>query len=129
MALAGKVKRLRIYIGEEAYYDKKPLYRAILEKARKLDIAGGTVFKGIEGYGAYTRLIRTTRFLELSSDLPIVIEIIETPEKLMRLGPFLRDNLTKGLVTVEDVEVVAYSADFSEILVCDDKKDEEENQS
>ena len=116
MALSGKVKKLRIYIGEEAYYDKKPLYRAILEKARKLDIAGATVFKGAEGYGAHTRMIRTTSFLDLSSDLPVVIEIIETPEKLMRLGPFLRDNLTKGMVTVEDVEVVAYSDDFSDFF-------------
>lgn len=123
MGLSGKVKRLRIYIGEEAYCDKKPLYRAILEKARRLDIAGATVFKGIQSYGASTRLIRASRFLELSSDLPIIIEIIDTPDKLMRLGPFLRDNLTKGLVTVEDVDVIAYSADFSEFFLSGEKKD------
>ena len=131
MALSGKVKRLRIYIGEEAYFEKKPLYRAILEKARKLDIAGATVFKGIEGYGAHTRLIRTTRFLELSSDLPVLIEIVESPEKLMRLGPFLRDNLKRGLVTVEDVDVVAYSADFATLFTCgpDGDTDEKHGQS
>ncbi len=113
MALSGKVKRLRIYIGEEEYCNKKPMHRAILEKARKLDIAGGTVFRGLEGYGANTRTIRASKFLDLSSDLPVVIELIDKPEKLALLRDFLAANIKKGLVTVEDVEVVGYSADFS----------------
>jgi PII-like signaling protein len=110
MTLSGSVKRLRIYTGEEAYHENKPLYRAILEEARRLNIAGGTVFKGIEGYGAHTRMIRTTRFLELSSDLPVVIEFVERSENLKKLDGFLRKTLTKGLVTVEDVEVLGYGA-------------------
>ncbi|MDR2006363.1 MAG: DUF190 domain-containing protein [Acidaminococcales bacterium] len=110
MTLSGTVKRLRIYTGEEAYCEDKPLHRAILEEARRLNIAGGTVFKGIEGYGAHTRMIRTTRFLELSSDLPVVIEFVEKMENLKKLDGFLRKNLTKGLVTVEDVEVLGYGA-------------------
>ncbi|MDR3348496.1 MAG: DUF190 domain-containing protein [Acidaminococcales bacterium] len=110
MTLSGTVKRLRIYTGEEAYYDSKPLYRAILEEARRFNIAGGTVFKGIEGYGAHTRMIRTTRFLELSSDLPVVIEFVEKAENLKKLDGFLRKTLTKGLVTIEDVEVLGYGA-------------------
>jgi PII-like signaling protein len=110
LQLAGKVKRLRVYIGEEAYHENKPLYRAILEEARKLNIAGGTVFKGLEGYGAHTRLIRANRFLELSSDLPVVVECVERPEKLRELETFLRQTLTKGLITIEDVEVLSYGA-------------------
>jgi PII-like signaling protein len=110
MSLSGKVKRLRIYVGSELYYNEKPLYRAILEQARMLDIAGGTVFQGVEGYGAHSRMIRASRFLELSSDLPVVVEIIETEEKLAKLETFLRASLTKGLVTVEDVDVLLYQA-------------------
>ncbi len=120
--LSGKVKRLRIYVGEEAYVGKKPFYQAVLEEARKHDIAGGTVFKGICGYGAYTRFIRTNRFLELSSDLPIVIEFIEDGENLLKLKSFFEKNLEKGLVTLEEVEVMGYSAGFS-----DDCEVKEEN--
>ncbi len=113
MALTGKAVRLRIYIGEEEYYNKKPMYRAILEKARKLDIAGGTVFRCMEGYGANTRQIRASKFLDLSSDLPVVVELIDKKEKLELLRGFLKENLKKGLLTSEEVNVLAYSADFS----------------
>ena len=108
MNFKGKAKRLRIYIGDEVYHKEKPLYRAILEEARKLNIAGGTVFKGLEGYGAHTRLIRANRLFELSSDLPLVVEFVEQEDKLREIGDFLRRTLTKGLVTIEDVEVLGY---------------------
>ena len=123
MTMKGKVKRMRIYMGEEASYHDKPLYLAILERARKLDIAGGTVFKCVAGYGANTRKIRTTSFLDLSSDLPIVIELIDTIENLATLEVFLTKNLKKGLVTMEDIYVVGYSANFEPEKITDEVRE------
>lgn len=115
--LIGKVGRLRVYIGEDEYLNNDvPLYRALLEKARKLDIAGGTALKGVDGYGSNTRMLRKNRFLDLSQDVPIVVELIDKKDNLAKLEGFLREHMKKGLVTYEEIEVVGYGSKQAEKL-------------
>ena len=98
---------VRIFIGENDRYDGKPLYEAIVLKARELDLAGATVLRGIMGFGADSR-IKSARILGLSTDLPIVVEIVDTPENMDRLMPFLDEAIQEGMVTREMVRVVKY---------------------
>lgn len=98
---------LRVFVGESDTWKGKSLYRAIVEEARKLNLAGATVIRGIMGYGAASR-IHTTRFLRLSEDLPIVIEIVDTEESIERLIPFLDRVVRDGLVTMEKARVIRY---------------------
>jgi uncharacterized protein len=96
-----------VFIGESDVWEGQPLYRAIVLKARELELAGATVLRGPMGFGAHSRL-HTTRILELSSDLPIVIEIVDRPDKIQTLLPFLDQAVREGLVTIEDVRVLWY---------------------
>ncbi|MCX7781340.1 MAG: DUF190 domain-containing protein [Negativicutes bacterium] len=105
--ITSKAKRLRIYIGEEDHWKKRPLYQVIVEKAKSLDMAGASVFRGLMGYGANSR-IHTAKLVELSSDLPILIEIIDSEEYVARLLPFLDEVVQEGMVTIDDIEVVKY---------------------
>lgn len=105
--ISSQAQRLRIYIGEADMWKGRPLYHALVEKAKELDLAGATVIRGLEGYGANSR-IHTARLLDLSSDLPIVIEIIDSAEYITRLLPCLDEMVQEGLVTVDDIEVVKY---------------------
>ncbi len=105
--IASQAKRLRIYIGESDRWKRRPLYHAIVEKAKELDMAGATVFRGLMGYGADKR-IHTASIVDLSSDLPILVEIIDSEEYIAKLLPFLDEMLEKGLVTIDDVEVIKY---------------------
>lgn len=107
MRIEGPAKRLRIYVGESDQWRGRPLYHAIVLKAREMGLAGATVFRGLEGYGANSR-IHTARFLELSSDLPMVIDIVDRPEAIQAFLPHLDAFVTEGLVTLEDVEVIKY---------------------
>ena len=107
MKLEGKAKMLRMYFGEDDQWQGRPLYQAIVERCRKLDIAGATVYRGIEGYGASTR-IRKSHLLSFSSDAPIMVQIIDTPEKIDRLVPALDEMLSEGLIAVSDVEIIKY---------------------
>jgi uncharacterized protein len=91
---------LRVYVGEGDRYDHKPLYEAIVRKARELHLAGATVLRGPMGFGANSRL-HTSKVLRLSEDLPIVIEIVDAKEKIDELLPHLDDMVTEGLVTLE----------------------------
>jgi len=99
---------LRIYIGESDRWHGKPVYEAIVLKAREMHMAGATVLRGPMGFGANSR-IHTAKILRLSEDLPMVVEIIDTPEKIAALRPHLEQMVTGGLVTLEDVKVVIYS--------------------
>ena len=83
------------------------MYEAIVERCRKLDIAGATVYRGIQGYGASTR-IRRSHLLSLSSDAPILIQIIDTHENIQRLIPALDEMVSEGLIAMSDVEVIKY---------------------
>lgn len=107
MKLEGKAKLLRIYFGENDKCKGKPLYEVIVQKCRELDIAGATVFRGIEGYGAST-LVRRSHLLSFSSDLPVMVSIIDTQEKLQKLLPFLDEVVSEGLIAMSDVEVIKY---------------------
>ena len=107
MKIEGEGKLLRIFIGESDTWHGKPLYQAIVERVRKEGLAGATVVRGIEGFGATSR-IHTARILRLSEDLPLVIEIVDTAERIQRIIPVLDEMMGDGLVTLERVEVITY---------------------
>lgn len=98
---------LRIVIGESDRYEGRPLYEAIVLKARELGLAGATVTRAVMGFGASSRL-HTAKILRLSLDLPMVIEIIDRPENLECLLPFLDECVRGGVVTLEDMQVIHY---------------------
>lgn len=109
MKLEGQGQLLKIYIGESDQYHHQPLYHAIVLKARELGMAGATVTRGVEGFGANSR-IHTANILRLSEDLPVVIEIADQPERIARLLGELDHMVTEGLIiTIEDIRVVKYS--------------------
>jgi PII-like signaling protein len=101
---------VRIYIGESDSWHGRPLYQAIVERLRERGLAGATVLRGIEGYGAKARL-HTTRILRLSEDLPILIEVVDQEDRLRAVLPELDAMVDDGLITLERVEVIAYRAD------------------
>lgn len=105
--IADSAKRLRIYIGEADRWKGKALYHAIVLKAKELDLAGATVCRGLMGYGANSR-IHTAKIVDLSSDLPIVIDIVDSEAYIAKLLPFLDEMLQEGMVTVDDVEIIKY---------------------
>jgi len=105
--LEGKAKLLRIHFGEDDKWKGKPLYEAIVERCRELDIAGATVFRGIEGYGAST-IIRRRHLLSFSADAPILVQVVDTEENIQRLLESLDGMTFNGLIAVSDVEVIKY---------------------
>ncbi len=105
---------LRIFIGEDDRYQGKPLYEAIVMRARELQFAGATVIRGIMGFGAESR-IHTAKVLRLSEDLPIIIEIIDTRDKIDEIIPFLDETVKEGLITLEKVQVIKYRHSKSEL--------------
>jgi PII-like signaling protein len=107
--LEGEGKLLRIFIGESDKHGRKPLYQAIVEMLREEGMAGATVLRGIEGFGANSHL-HTARILRLSEDLPVVIEVADTAERIEAVMPKLDEMVEDGLVTLERVQVVAYRA-------------------
>jgi len=100
---------LRIFIGESDRWDHKPLYEAIVLKARELHLAGATVLRGPMGFGKSSRL-HTAKILRLSMDLPLVIEIVDSEEKIQSFLPVLDEMMKGGLVTLEKVRVIDYRA-------------------
>ncbi|NOX48536.1 MAG: DUF190 domain-containing protein [Chlorobi bacterium] len=98
---------LRIFIGENDFHKGHPLYEAIVTKAREMNFAGATVLRGIMGFGAESR-IHTTKILRLSDDLPIIIEIVDTKEKIDELIPWLDEVVLEGLITLEKMKVIKY---------------------
>jgi len=107
MRLEGKARMLRIHFGEDDKWHDKPLYEAIVMKCRELDIAGATVFRGIEGYGA-SSLIHKQHLLRLSSDAPIMISVVDTEDKIRTLLPALDEMVDEGLIAMSEVEVIRY---------------------
>ncbi len=105
--LEGEGRLVRIFIGESDRWHGKPLYQAIVERARAEGLAGATVVRGIEGFGARSHL-HTSRILRLSEDLPLVIEIVDTPDRIESFMPILDEMVEDGLVTIETVRVVTY---------------------
>ena len=109
MKIPEQGKLLRIFVGESDRWHQQPLYEAIVLKARELGMAGATVLRGPMGFGANSRL-HTAKILRLSMDLPMVIEIVDTDEKIKQLLPHLEEMVLEGLVTLEDVQVLKYRA-------------------
>ena len=107
MKLPEQALLLRVFIGESDRHEGKPLYEQIVLKARELNLAGATVLRGIMGFGADSR-IHTAKFLELSIDLPMVIEIVDVEENINKLMPFLDETVQEGLVTLEKMRVIKY---------------------
>jgi PII-like signaling protein len=107
--IEGKGKLLRIFIGESDTYNHKPLYEAIVEKAREMGLAGATVVRGIEGFGAKSHL-HTTRILRLSEDLPVVLEFVDIEDRITPFMHVVDELVTEGMVTLEDIEIIAYRA-------------------
>lgn len=107
MRLEGEGMLLRIFIGESDRWHGKPLYEAIVVMAREAGLAGATVIRGIEGFGADSHL-HTARILRLSEDLPVVVEIVDTSEHIERVLPKLDQMIADGMVTTERVHVLTY---------------------
>ena len=100
---------LRIFFGEDDKLEGRPLYEAVVLKAREMHLAGATVLRGPMGFGASSRL-HTTKILRLSEDLPLVIEIVDSEEKINDFLPVLDRMMSSGLVTLEKVQVLQYGA-------------------
>jgi PII-like signaling protein len=109
MHLPHEATLLRIFIGESDRCNHKPLYEAIVLKARELHLAGATVLRGPMGFGKSSRL-HTAKILRLSMDLPLVIEIVDSEEKIQEFLPMLDEMMKGGLVTLEKVRVIDYRA-------------------
>jgi len=100
---------LRIFVGESDRWKGRPLFDAIVQEARRQGLAGATVFRGFEGFGARSR-IHTSRILRLAEDLPILIEIVDAEDKVQAFLPVLDGMVQEGLVTVEKATVIFYRA-------------------
>ena len=113
MKLDGNGRLLRVFIGEADMLNHRPLYEAIVLKARELGLAGATVLKGVQGYGADSRVIHTAKILRLSEDLPILIKIVDTEDKIRQALPELDDMMEAsgggGLITLEFAEIIKYT--------------------
>ncbi len=102
-------KLLRVFVGESDRHGGQPLYIAIVERARKTGLSGATVFKGIEGYGGHS-VVHAARVFDLSTDLPVLIEIVDSEEKIGAFIPVLDDMVHEGLITLETVEIIRYKS-------------------
>jgi PII-like signaling protein len=101
---------LRIFLGESDRYRHQPLYEAIVVRAREMQMAGATVLRGPMGFGASSR-IHTAKIIQLSMDLPLVVEIVDTEDKINGFLPILDEMMSGGLVTLEKARVIRYRAD------------------
>src|SRR3989442_12891517 len=108
MNIVGVGRRVRIFTGETAQWERRPLFLALLEYLRAEGAAGATVLRGVAGFGANSR-IHTATILRLSEDLPMIIDWVDAPERVERLLPRICEMVDEGLGTVEDVQVGAYS--------------------
>jgi PII-like signaling protein len=107
MKLHGPALRLTVFVGEGDLWHHKPVFTEIVHRAHKAGLAGATVVRGIEGYGASSR-IHTTRLLSLSEDLPVAVVIVDVEERVRAFLPELDELVTEGLVVIDPVEVIRY---------------------
>jgi hypothetical protein len=107
MMLPERGRLLRIFVGESDKHEGLPLYEWIVRTAREQGLAGATVLRGIEGFGAHSR-VHTAKILRLSEDLPIVIEIVDTEEKIERFLPLIDAAIPEGLATLEKIDIRFY---------------------
>src|SRR5436190_18625624 len=107
MKIEGAGKLIRIYIGSADRWHGRSLYNAIVQRAKQEGLAGVTVTQGIEGFGANSRVHRAS-LLDISTDLPVILEIIDIAERVDRFLPLLDEMVTEGLIVVQDVEIIKY---------------------
>ena len=111
MEITGQAIRMRIYVGESDHLGHLPLYEAIVKRARQEGLAGATVLKGVLGYGASDH-IRTSKLLDLSGDMPLVVEVVDEAEKIEAFRPVLAEMMETcgrgGMVTLGDIQVIHY---------------------
>jgi uncharacterized protein len=107
MRLTGRARRLTVFVGESDQYRHHTVYAEIVHRAHKSGLAGASVYRGIEGFGASSR-IHTSRLLSLSEDLPVAIVIVDDAERIDAFLPQLDELVTEGLVILDDVEVIRY---------------------
>jgi len=108
MRLQGPARRLTVFIGESDRWHQRPLYAEIVHRAHAAGLAGASVLRGIEGFGA-SQHVHTTRLLSLTEDLPIVIVMVDDAERIDRFALELDELITEGLVVIDDIEVVRYT--------------------
>ncbi|WP_086558497.1 DUF190 domain-containing protein [Streptomyces africanus] len=106
--LTGRALRLTVFVGENDTWHHKPLYSEIVHRAHAAGLAGASVFRGVEGFGA-SSLIHTSRLLSLSEDLPVAVVIVDTEPRVRAFLPQLDELVTEGLVTLDECEVIRYS--------------------
>lgn len=109
MKFEGSGKLLRVFVGESDRHGAQPLYTAIVERARHEGLRGATVFKGIEGFGGHS-VVHAARVFDLSTDLPVLIEIVDDEEAIARFLPVLDEMVAEGLITLESVQVIRYKS-------------------
>ncbi|MGB9840760.1 DUF190 domain-containing protein [Thermovenabulum sp.] len=109
MKLQGRGKLLKIYIGESDKWHGENLFNAIVKMAKKEGMAGATVYRGIEGFGASSRL-HTAKIIRLSEDLPVIIEIIDSEEKINNFLTKLDEMINEGLIILQDVDIIKYTS-------------------
>jgi PII-like signaling protein len=107
MKISEEGQLLRVFIGESDKWEGKPLYEALVLKAREMGLAGATMLRGLMGYGAASR-VHTAKILRLSEDLPIIVEIVDSQEKIASFLPVIDEMIQEGLVTLERVQVILY---------------------
>jgi PII-like signaling protein len=107
MKISEEGQLLRIFIGESDKWEGKPLYEALVLKAREMGLAGATMLRGLMGYGAASR-VHTAKILRLSEDLPIIVEIVDSQEKIASFLPVIDEMIQEGLVTLERVQIILY---------------------
>jgi PII-like signaling protein len=107
MSLSGPARRLTVIVGECDVWHRKPLYSEIVHRARAAGLAGASVFRGLEGYGA-SGLVHTSRLLSLSEDLPVAVVVVDTAQRIEEFLPQLDELVKEGLVLLDDVHVHRY---------------------
>ena len=107
MRLTGKALRMTVFIDEDDTWHHKPLFTEIVHRAHTAGLAGASVFRGVEGFGA-SSLVHTTRLLSLAEDMPVAVVIIDSPDRIRNFLPQLDELVIEGLVTVDEVEVIRY---------------------
>ncbi len=107
MKLRGPAQRLTVFVGETDQWHHKPVYTEIVHRAHQAGLAGASVLRGIEGYGA-SQHVHTSRILSLSEDLPVAVIIVDIAERIQAFLPSLDELITEGLVIIDDVEVISY---------------------